>query len=157
MQKNRHAHTEMISPHCATLLPALKDVRSRFDKTPLRLAYSVPYLFWLQNGHFSWPYFEIGALLQTLNVFPNILGFCCPRFIRIVWIPWSKLGIYIQLCLQLWIAETRKKKHEDFVRYKTGKKCLTVIIKRLSNNPAFPSILIYSKPLFLPPLSFESV
>jgi hypothetical protein len=45
VQKHKHAHAEMISPHCATLLPALKDVRSSFDKTPLRLAYSVPDLF----------------------------------------------------------------------------------------------------------------
>ena len=31
-----------------------------------------PDLFWLQNGHSSWSYFEMGALLQTLNVFLNM-------------------------------------------------------------------------------------
>ena len=37
VQKHKHAHAEMISPHCATLLPALKNVPSSFDKHPCGL------------------------------------------------------------------------------------------------------------------------
>ena len=162
VQKHKHVHAEMISPHCATLLPALKNVPSSFDKHPCGLLTQFQIFFDCKMA------ISVGLILIWVHYYKHWMYFwiciVCIRFLL------SKITLQKD-CLNpmeqarnlhstvssLMNCGDLEKNHEDIVRYKTGKKCLTVIIKRLSNNQAFPSILIYSKPLFFPPWRFERV